>query len=222
MIIEVKAVEKAIFNLIQKALGHFAGPEFRNEVQRAKIEFFEPLSIPEETTPHFEVRMSQFYDWYFFTRPLQSFSQSPLNVILMTRELRFSVEESALIEKLKENRHSLFEFVKLKGESLVLKDLLKNEKVIVESPNFSYGFESGAIFEVRLIPYEKNWIFSRGFCFHPAEAKKFILAEAKRHRKDPDLGQEELMLKLLKMNMRAEQYRHVPIERIYSTEGVGR
>lgn len=222
MIIEVKAVEKAQFNLMQKALAHFAGPEFRTEIQRAKVEFFEPLSVPEETTPHFEIRMSQFYDWYFFTRPLQSYNQSPLEVIFLTRELRFTPEETALIDRLRENRHSLFEFIKNKGESLVLKDLLKNEKITVTSPNFSYGFEPESIFEVRLIPYEKNWIFAKGFCFHPDEARKYILAEAKRHRKDPDLSQTDFMLKLLKMNMRAEQYRHVPIEKIYSAEPAGR
>lgn len=221
MMIEVKAIEKAIFNLMQKGLGHFAGPEFRNEVQMAKTEFFEPLSVPEESTNNFETRMLQFYDWYFFTRPLRGFDQSPLEALFLTRELRFSADEAALVEKLRGHRHSLFEFIKKKGESLVLKDLLQNEKIIVSTPNFSFGFEPGVIFEVRIIPHDNTWIFARGFCFHPLEARKYILSEVKRHRKDPDLNPEELMLNLLKMNLRAEQYRHVPIEKIYST-GTGR
>lgn len=222
MIIEVKAVEKAIFTLMQKVLAHFAGSEFRNEVQMAKQEFFEPLSIPEETTPHFETRMSQFFDWYFFTRPMRGFNQSPLEAVFLTRELRFTSDESALVEKLRGNRHSLFEFVKQKGEALVIRDLLKNEKVVIPQPNFNFAFEPETIFEVRLIPVDKNFLFSRGFCFHAPEARKYILSECKRHRKDLDLNQEEMILKLVKMNMRAEQYKHVAIERIYSVEGVAR
>lgn len=220
MITEVKAVERSIFTLMQKVLAHFAGSEFRNEVQMAKQEFFEPLSVPEETTPLYETRMSQFFDWYFFTRPMRGFNQSPLEAVFLTRELRFSAEESALIDRLRQNRHSLFEFVKNKGESLVIRDLLKNEKVLIPQPNFTFEFEPDAIFEVRLIPFDKNFVFSRGFCFHAPEARKYILAECKRHRKDADLNQQELMLKLLKMNMRSAQYKHVPIEKIYSIEGM--
>ncbi|PWU18010.1 MAG: hypothetical protein C5B49_07905 [Bdellovibrio sp.] len=215
-------MEKAIFNLMQKALGHFAGPDFRNEVQFAKGEFFAPMSVPDDTLPSFEYRMQQFYDWYFFTRPLRGFTQSPLEALFMTRELRFTPEETALIEKLRQHRHSLFEFLKRKGESLVLKDLLKNEKIIIESPNFSVGFEPGAIFETRLIPIDKIWIFARGFCFHPLEARKYILSEVKRHRRDPDLDRDELMLDLFKKSLRTEQYKHVPLEKIYSAEGVGK
>lgn len=218
MIVEVKAVEKAIANLMQKALAHFAGPEFRNEVQLAKNEFFEPLGLPDETTQDFETRMSQFYDWYFYTRPLQGFRQSPLEVLFLSRELRFTQDEAQLIEKMRQHRHSLFEFLKSKGDSIIFRDLFKNEKIVVSSPNFSFGFDSDCIFEARLIPHDKTWVFARGFCFHPPDAKKFILSEVKRHRKDPDLNQNECMLLLNKMNMRASQYRHVPIGRIYSSE----
>lgn len=202
--------------VIQKSLAHFAGPLHREEVQDAKIRFFQPLSVPEESSPQFEMRMSQFFDWYFFTRPLNGFGHTPLASLFLTRELRFEPEEIVLIDHMRHHRHGLFEFNKMKGSQLHLVDLLKNEKIVIDSPNF--GLSSEEIFEARLVPNEKNWVFMRGFCFHPQEARKFIMSEVKAHRKDPDLSPQDLMLRLVKMNMRTEQYKHVSIQKIYSDE----
>ena len=71
-------------------------------------------------------------------------------------------------------------------------------------------------FEARLIPFEDTWAFTPGFCFHPVEARKFIMSEIKRHKKDSDLNPEELMLQLIKMRYRSERYRHVRVDLIYS------
>jgi len=204
--------------VIQKSLSHFAGPLHKDEVQDAKIRFFQPLSVPEESSPQFEMRMSQFFDWYFFTRPLNGFRQTPLDSLYLTRELRFDPAEIVLIDHLRHHRHSLFEVTKSKGNLLYIHDLLKNEKITIESSNFGFGLSSQEIFEARLVPNEKNWVFMRGFCFHPIESRKYILSEVKAHRKDPDLNPQDLMLKLVKMNMRTEQYKHVSVLKIYSDE----
>lgn len=90
--------------------------------------------------------------------------------------------------------------------------------MVVKRSPWIYGFDSDGLFEARLIPHENSYIFTRGFCFHPLDAKKYILNEVKRHRKDPDLNQEQMMLKLLKMRYRYEQYRHVKAELIYTNE----
>lgn len=204
--------------VIQRSLAHFAGSLHRDEVQDAKIRFFQPLSVPEESSPQFEMRMSQFFDWYFFTRPLNGFRQTPLDSLYLTRELRFEPEEIVLIDHMRQHRHSLFEFVKIKGDTHFFLDLFKNEKFQFVNPNFGFGIESEQIFEARIVPHDNNWVFMRGFCFHPQDARKYILSEVKTHRKDPDLNQQELMLRLLKMNMRTEQYKHVSVQKIYSDE----
>lgn len=204
--------------VIQKSLAHFAGPLHKDEVQDAKIKFFQPLSVPEESSPQFEMRMSQFFDWYFFTRPLNGFQKTPLESIFLTRELRFDPEEIILIDHLRHHRHSLFEVSKTKADKLYLLDLIKNEKIVIDAPNFGFGLSSQEVFEARLVPNQGNWVFMRGFCFHPIEARKFILAEVKAHRKDADLNPQELMLRLVKMNMRTEQYKHVSVQKIYSDE----
>lgn len=127
-------------------------------------------------------------------------------------------EEIVLIDKLKEFRHSLFEFSKIKDGDIYLKDLLKNEKLIAKKSPWTTGFDSEELFEARLIPYKETWIFTKGFCFHPTDAKKFILSEIKKHRKNPDLNPADMMLKLIKMRYKFERYRHVKVGMIYSLD----
>jgi hypothetical protein len=162
--------------------------------------------------------MSQFYDWYFFTRDLKGYGKTPLESCHMVRDLRFSPEEEKQLEVLKQNRHSIFEFSKIKGSDVHIKDLLANEKLVVKQSPWVFGFDPDELFQVRLIPHADSFVFTRGFCFHPESAKKYILAEVKSHRKDADLDPEALMLKLLKMRYRFEQYKHVKPELIYSND----
>lgn len=206
------------FQIIEKILSHFAGDQFKDEVRGAKSDFFDNAGILDEHSDQFELRMSQFFDWYFFTREMKGYSQTPLEAVFMARELRFTPEELTLIEHLRLHRHSLFEFVKLKGDEMTIKDLIQNKKIVVRGSPWTFGFDPEELFEARLIPYGDNWIFTKGFCFHPQDAKKYILSEIKRHRKDPDLDPEDMMLKLLKMRYKFERYRHVKIDMIYTNE----
>ncbi len=163
--------------------------------------------------------MSQFFDWYFFSRELSGYNKSPMAIAHQSRELRLTPEEEVRLEKLRTHRHGLFEFIKIKDSNIYLKDLFKNEKLVVKESPWTFGFSSDEIFEARLIPFEDSYVFTKGFCFHPEDAKKFILSETKRHRKDPDLDQELMMLRLIKMRYKFERYRHVDIKMIYSNEG---
>lgn len=215
-----KAIEKNQFEiLIDKILNHFVKGVYQEELLLAKKEFFENSGTLDENSEHFESRMSQFYDWYFFTRELHGHGKTPLEACLLERELRFDENELRLLEILKQHRHSVFEFIKIKGSDIYLKDLLADKKIIVKQSPWVFGFDPDEIFEARLIPQDGSWVFARGFCFHPESAKKFILSEVKRHRKDPDLNTNVFMLRLVKMRYKYEQYRHVRPEMIYSNEG---
>jgi hypothetical protein len=50
------------------------------------------------------------------------------------------------------------------------------------------------------------------------DAKKYILSEIKRHKKNPDLDPNLMMLKLIKMRYKFERYRHVKVDMIYSSD----
>jgi hypothetical protein len=204
--------------LMEKILKIFAGPQFQDELTKAKRNFFES-TVPNEENPElFDQRMSQFYDWYFFTREMEGFGQTPLDVCEGSRELRFSPTEKNQLMAMRKHRHSIFQFLKLKGEDVYIKDLMRNEKLIVKKSRQIFGFDTEEFFEARLIPHEDSYVFARGFCFHPASAQKFILGEIKKHKKNPDLNPEDFLLRLIKMRYKFEQYRHVKPEMIYSED----
>lgn len=207
-------------DLIEKILKVFAGEKFREELLLAKKSFFESSGALDEHTESFEARMSQFYDWYFFTRPLAGYGRAPLAVCELARELRFSEEETQRLAVLRKNRHSLFELIKVKNSDMYIRDLFSNKKLVVKKSPWVIGIEPEEIFEVRLFPVGEDYIFSKGFCFHPPAASKYILSEIIRHKKDPDLDPEVFMLRLLKMRYKCDQYRKVDPELIYSNESL--
>jgi hypothetical protein len=205
--------------LIEKILNYFVSDVIKDELLMAKKEFFENAGTLDENSDHYDSRMAQFYDWYFFTRELRGYGQTPLDACQLVRDLRFSEEEIITLDRLRNHRHSLFEFIKIKNGDVHIRDLLENKKLIVKQSSYIFGFDPDEIFEARLIPQGDSFIFTKGFCFHPESAKKFILNEVKRHRKDPDLDPDVLMLRLIKMRYKFEQYKHVKPEMIYSNEG---
>ncbi|MCK6599840.1 MAG: hypothetical protein L6Q37_15855 [Bdellovibrionaceae bacterium] len=203
---------------MEKILNHFAGPSFSEEIQLAKKEFFDHMALDQDLSENFELRMNQFYDWYFFTRKLSNFGQTPLNSCFLVRELRFTEDEIKYIDVLKKNTHSLFEFIKIKDKDVYIKDLLKNQKLVVKSSKILFGFNEDEVFETRLIEVDGQLVFMKGFCFHPFSVKKIILEEVKKHRKNSDLDPEILMFRLMKMRYKFEQYKHVSPEKIYQNE----
>ena len=204
--------------LMEKILQCFAGNNMKDELTLAKKEFFGNVALSEESSEQFEMRMAQFYDWYFFTRTLSGFGQTPLNSCFMARELRFSEEENQQIEALKKNIHSLFQFIKIKDQDVYIKDLFKGRKIVVKKSPWIYGFEVDEFFEARLIPAGENYVFARGLCFHPQSASSYILSEIKAHANDPDMNPEHFMLRLIKMRYKFEQYKHLQPDMIYSND----
>lgn len=201
--------------LMDKILQYFAGEQFQDEIRLAKREFYENSSVFDESSPHFELRMAQFFDWYFFSRKVKGFDCTPLEAALVPRELKFTPAEIEMVNILRQHQHSIYEFIKEKDQDVYIRDLFTDKKICVKESHFSKGFQVGEPFEVRLIPYGDSFIFTRGFCFHPPESKKYILKELKRYRKNPDFNYEELLLRLLKLRYKYEQYKHVSVEMVY-------
>ena len=206
-------------NSYHKLLTHFGTAQFQEELNTARKEFFENAGTLDENKPNYTLRMNQFYDWYFLTRPMRGYMQTPLNVCDMQRELRLTPEDLNTIEILKTTmNHSLFELIKVKGDELTLKDLFKDKKVIVKSSQHIFDFDEKEFFEARLIEISGQKHFLKGFCFHPESAQKFILSEVKVYQKNPDLNPSDFMVRLNKMRYKFEQYRHVKPEMIYTNE----
>lgn len=205
--------------LIDRLTLFFTGDRFREDTNAAKKEFFEEAGIMDEENQVFEMRMTQFLEWYLFSRPLAGVGLTPAQYALQLEDFEMTSEERPRFESLAVVRHSLFEFLKIRGDDIHIRDLLLDKKIVIHNSPIRIGFNRDEIFDGRLIPDGENYHFSRSFCFHPAEASKYIMSEVKKLRKSDDtLAQETFMLKLMKMRYKYEQYRHLKLDYVYTNE----
>ncbi len=210
--------------LIDEILQHFSSGIFSDEVVGAKKQFFDLAGVFDEESDGFEQKMTQFIDWYIFTRPLQSTGLSPIQMIGQEKGDFFSNEfTSQDLKYLSSGRHSIFEFLKLKNKDIYLRDLLANEKIVIKNSLVTVGFEKEQLFESRLFPYGDTFVFGTSFCFHPPRASRYIFKEIKRVRKLKDVEerareQESLIIRLFRMRYKIEQYKHVDLQEIYTNK----
>lgn len=208
--------------LMNRCLDYFAGPLFSQDLADAKKLFFDHAGVIDSNQSPFELRMSQFFEWYFFSRDLNGFKKKPVEVARGVRDLRYSDEELQMLDVFGNSLHSLFIIKKNKNGTLVLRDLFQKPKwfkykdLEIKNPNYEFSTLDGAIFEARLLLIDGDYAFLKGFCFHPREANSFILKQVKRVKKNPDLKPDELMLNLLKMRYQSDRYRHVDLSQIYT------
>jgi len=196
---------------------NITGDNFSEEVRLAKAEFFERSGVVDELSSDFDLRMSQFLDWYVFTRNMGQ-GITPLQMVKSKTEvLGINVEPSTL-ERLSKVHHSLFDFLKIKGDDVYIKDIIEGKKIIIKKSPILVGFSTDEIFDARIVPLEDSYTFTKGFCFHPPRARKYILREIKRVKKSTPQEKEDMMLKLLKMRYLFQQYKHVNVSDIYTDD----
>jgi hypothetical protein len=207
---------------IEKLMQHYTGTHYLAEVEAAKGDFFERAGSFDEASVDFELKMAQFTDWYLFTRPLTKVGLSSIEVALDDSTFPIPEPERLFYLNLRNSRHSLFEFLKLKNDDVHIRDLFTGFKYTILGSRLTQGFNRDEYFEARLVPNEGGFVFSNAFCFHPALVSPFIAKEVKRVNKLPDEEQaqarEDLIARLFKMKSKHEQYRHLDIQEIYSNE----
>jgi hypothetical protein len=205
--------------LIDRLTTFFTADPYRNEVSDGKKEFFDEAGIMDEENQAFEMRMTQFLEWYLFTRPLRETELTPAQYALEARDFPIAPAEHPAFENLAASRNSLFEFLKIRGEDIHVRDLFLDKKIVIPNSPINIGFNRDEIFSARLIPDGESFHFSRSFCFHPSESGKYVLSEIKRLKKlESPVEQEALILKLMKMRYKYEQYRHLKLDYIYTNE----
>lgn len=209
--------------ILERIILHYTSGKYENEVLEAKLEFFEKM-IPttDENSELYELRMSQFLDWFLFTRKLKSKNVTPIQAAVQQHELAVTPTERPLYDNLLNVYHSLFEFLKAKGSDVYIYDLFTKKKIIIKNSHVTAGFNKDYFFDARLIPYNESFIFTRGFCFHPEEVKKYITSEAKKLKKSTQDEREMFMMKLNRMRAKVDQYKHIGANHIYTNESTFR
>ena len=205
--------------LIDRLTLFFTANEFNEEVSAGKKDFFDESGVMDEENHAFEMRMTQFLEWYLFTRHLSTVNMTPAQYALQAESFKMTSDERPAFESLAATRHSLYEFLKIRGDDIYIRDLFLDKKIVIRNSPINIGFNRDEIFDARLTPDGETFHFTRAFCLHPAEASKYILGEVKKIRKSEDRGEEEtFMLRILKMRYKYEQYRHLKLEYVYTNE----
>lgn len=207
---------------VDKMMQHYTSGRYLSEVTAAKEDFFERAGAFDEQSPDFELKMAQFVDWYLFTRKMIQSGRVAIEMVLDDPAYPLSPEERMQYLNLRNSRHSVFEFERLKKDDVYIHDLFTGFKYVIHQSRVTQGFHAKEYFEARLIPNEGGFVFSSSFCFHPAVVADFIDNEIKRIATLPEEQQSaaraETIARLFKMKHKHEQYRHLDIHQIYSNE----
>jgi hypothetical protein len=153
---------------------------------------------------------------------MKSTGRAAIEMVLDDPTFNVSDEDRPIYLNLRNSRHSLFEFQKLKNDDVYIRDLFTGFKYVIVSSRVTQGFNRDEYFEARLVPDGENFVFSNSFCFHPSVVSKYVQKEVKRVVKLPEEDQaparDELLARLFRMKSKHEQYRHLGIQEIYSND----
>jgi hypothetical protein len=199
------------------ALIAFASSDrYKAELLKAKAEYFAGTGEIFEDDRSFEMRMASFLDFYVFDRLLSDLGRTPAQ--LFVEDAQGIREEDLVVRRaLAQTRHSIWEVRKLATELVRLRDLFTSKDTDVFERRQPAGLKKGDLIEARLIPVDGRYLFSPAFCFHPPEAKKPVVKELKRLRKEqPGFSTRDFIWSLAKMRLKCERYRNIAITDIYA------
>lgn len=202
----------------------WAGAEERKQsLLAARQSYFGRFGEPHEEDRSFEARMNALLDFYVYDfRP--DGADSTLELFLRSG-VGLAADQLAAFRELGRNVHSLFEIRRLRPGEVRLLDLFTGRKHDVVERRALVGLARGDLLEARLLPHQGRLHFSSAFLYHPREARRAILAEAKRLRKaagrrgTPDVV--GFLALLSRMAFKLERYRNVKVESIYEFSGPG-
>jgi hypothetical protein len=192
------------------------------EVLRAKDAYFEATGEVHEVDRSFEGRMAAFLEHFLFDRPLDELGETPASAYLRLQGAALLPEDREVIEAFTSSVFGAFEVKKL-GTKLGLRvqDIVTKEAFEILERRELVALTKGDVLNARLLPWKGDHIFSGAFVYHPREARRAILDEAKRRRKQAAKSAEPassapLAAELARMALKLERYRNVAVENIYN------
>ena len=199
---------------------YFTGKKYEQEVLEAKAEYFRDVGIDDKENERYEQWMNLFFDWYLFSRELNGLSLPPARFALEIDEFQRVMEQDPVVfRQLSVSSHSLFQFIKVKGDISYFKDLISGKKKKVKNNSFAETLPKGAVCDFRLVSDSTGDLYStKGFCAHPMDASKFILQQVKENKKASERDKEALLLQLVRMFFKLEQYGHLESSQVYTHE----
>lgn len=185
----------------------------------ARADHFARRGEPHEEDRSYEVRLNAMLDEYLYDVRPPGGVGTTLERFLDAEGPSLAPEELAAYRALAGNVHALFEVRRIKEGEVRLRDVFTGADHDVTERRQVAGLEKGDLVEARLLPYEGTLVFSGAFLYHPREARKAILAEVKRLKKEAGKGGapdvKAFLATLARMAIKLERYRNVRLESIY-------
>jgi hypothetical protein len=191
----------------------------KEDVLQARRIHFERRGEPHDEDRSYEVRLNAMLDFYLYDFEPSRGGGTTFSRFLEAEGSTFAKDDLAAFQELAKNVHGLFEVRKIADGKVRLRDVFTGDDVDVTERRNTAGLEKGDLLEARLLPYGGNLFFSGAFLYHPREARKHVLAEVKRLKKQSGRGGAPevpvFLDQLARMAMKLERYRNVRLESIY-------
>jgi hypothetical protein len=168
--------------------------------------------------PSFESRMTAFFDWYLFDKKVNGVT--PLEAYLAEETEEIEIEREIYQEFLN-NVHSIFIVKKIASNAIKVRDLFTMFDYFLNIEDGSTGFNKGAVFEGRILPYKGKLYLSPALCFHPKDSRGIIRHVFNMVRKAGETDILPLIHRLAHMNLKWETYRNIKVRDIYKFEEYG-
>ena len=173
-------------------------PPYSNNLMVARQEYQKYAGDIFDDDKSYENQMALFLEWYIFDRIEPAQDQTVLEIII-NNEKGASLDLQKNINIFISHIHGLFIIKKIKEDYVKVINLFDNEQYKVVEPSGKLYFSKNSIFEGRLLPHGNTYYFTRNFCFHPADSKKFIKSETKKISSLLKVNTKELKLQNIKL-----------------------
>ena len=158
----------------ERILEEFSSDAYRPQIEKAKNEFFGLSGVVHEDSLIYPERINLFLDWYIFDRTLDDDDLTPVVLFYDRHHERFAPDEENIYGGMTRSISSLFIVKSVSDEVVLIKDFFSGKRYKVEDSYILSLVNKGDIFQGRLIPLKRGYIFSRGFCFHDPDARNYI------------------------------------------------
>ncbi|MCA1829760.1 MAG: hypothetical protein LC689_22800 [Myxococcales bacterium] len=194
-----------------------------DELVRGKEEYFARTGgeVHEEDRCY-EQRMQAFFNWFLFDRKLADGS-TPVELYLREKGAELPGKEKDVLLGCTQSRLSLYEyrgrrgFFSRPGKGQVrVRDAITGEDYDVTERRQMHGLEVTDLFEARLVPLARTFLFSSSFTYHPREMNRVIRRELKRRKKAGSIDAREFCWELERMALQQEHFKNVSIDAIYN------
>lgn len=169
----------------------------------------------------YQARMNYFLENCILERPMTAVSggRTPLSYFIEKNALYTAGEDenSAVWRAFCGFRHSVFQVTKSGANAIVVKDLVADKVIKIQSKageTLQY-LGANSIFQGYIFGHHNQYVLSPGLILHPELANKEILMFIKQHRGAPKIQPSEIMRVLAQINIKFMRMQHVNPKVIY-------